>query len=235
MTLRFALLYSAFALALASCSDAKDKADPADERDPAVSAALSDPVLTDPDLTAQNNPGALTGGGPAVGEIPAEKSTPEAIAAAKEEALKLVGGSLQLAPAPTSGPDRSSPQSMSQLAAALPGKGGDCAGKIAYSAVWAAKLPEALQVYPRGHVQEAAGTDAEGCQLRAVNFRTPVPVDDVVNFYYTRVRAAGYAAVHGLEGGDHVLSRSKGAAAYVLYVRKLANGMTEVDLVANGG
>lgn len=234
MTLRFALLFSAFALVLASCSDVKDKSDPADERDPAVSAVLGDPVLTDPDLTAQNNTGALTGGGPAVGEVPAEKSTPEAISAAKEEALKLAGGSLQIAPVPASGPDRSSPQSVRQLAAALPGQGGACAGKVDYTAVWAAKLPEAMQVYPRGHVQEAAGTDADGCQLRVVNFRIPVPVDDVVNFYYTRVRAAGYAAAHRLEAEDHVLSGSKGAAAYAIYVRKLANGMTEVDLVTNG-
>jgi hypothetical protein len=232
MTVRFALLFPA--LALAACGGADVKGDPADERDPAVSAALSDPVLTDPDLTAQNDTGALTGGGPAVGEVPGEKSTPETIAASQEEAIKLAGGSLQTAPAPANVTGRSAPQTPVQLARLLPGKARDCADKLDYSAVWAAKLPDALQVYPRGHVQEAAGIDADGCQLRAVNFRTPVPVDDVVNFYYTRGRAGGYAAQHTLEGDDQVLRGSKGAAAYVLYVRKRANGLTEVDLATSG-
>jgi hypothetical protein len=103
MTLRFTLLFSAFALTLAGCSDVKDGADAAAERDPAVSAVLGDPLLTDPDLTTLNNTGALTGGGPAIGDIPAEKPTPEALAAAREEALKLAGGRLQTAPAPGCG------------------------------------------------------------------------------------------------------------------------------------
>jgi hypothetical protein len=118
-------------------------------------------------------------------------------------------------------------------AADLRRDGGACAQKLDYSAVWAARLSEPLQVFPRGHVQEAAGTDAEGCQLRAVNFRTPVPVDDVVNFYYTRLRAAGYGAAHTLNSDVHGLGGRKGSVVYAIYVRKMANGLTEVDLVAN--
>jgi len=224
------------ALALSGCGDNKAADGAAGDQDPALTGALGDQIMVDPDLAAQNRGNAvLTGGGPATGEIPKEKRSPEAIAAAKAEAAKLVGGTLQVAPSPTSEGQGTAPQSVGQVADLLPGQGSACASKVDFTAAWAAKLPQALQVYPRGHVQEAAGTDKDGCRLRVVNFLTPVSPDDVVNFYYTRARASGFEAEHKLEGSDHVLGGSKGAAAYVVYVRKLANGLTEVDLVANGG
>ena len=68
--------------------------------------------------------------------------------------------------------------------------GRPCAGMVEYTAAWAAKLPDAFPVYPRGAVQEAAGTDAGGCALRVVNFQTPVPVSEVMDFYFTRAAAA---------------------------------------------
>ena len=83
-------------------------------------------------------------------------------------------------------------------------------------------------------MQEAAGTDADGCMLAVVNFVTPVDAKDVIDFYFTRVRAAGYDAKHSLDGKDHVLGGSKGSAAYLIYARKLDNGVTEVDLIASG-
>ena len=110
----------------------------------------------------------------------------------------------------------------------------DCAGKAEYSMKWASSLPEALGVYPRGAVQEAAGTDSDGCRMRVVSFATPVAPEDVIDFYFTRVRAAGYDAKHSLDGKDHVLGGSKGSAAYLIYARKLDNGVTEVDLIASG-
>jgi hypothetical protein len=111
----------------------------------------------------------------------------------------------------------------------------DCAGKAEYSMNWASSLPEPLGVYPRGAVQEAAGTDSDGCRIRVVSFATPVSPQDVIDFYFTRVRAAGYDAKHRLDGKDHVLGGSKGNAAYLIYARKLDNGVTEVDLIASGG
>jgi hypothetical protein len=100
---------------------------------------------------------------------------------------------------------------------------------------WAARLPAAFPVYPRGAVQEAAGTDASGCSLRVVNFVTPVPLGEVMDFYYSRARAAGFSAQRVLQDGDNVLGGVKGASSYVVYARRLPSGNTEVDLVTSGG
>jgi hypothetical protein len=100
---------------------------------------------------------------------------------------------------------------------------------------WAAQLPAAFPVYPRGAVQEAAGTDASGCSLRVINFVTPVPLGEVMYFYYSRARTAGFSTRRVLQAGDDVLGGTKGAASYVVYARRLPSGNTEVDLVTSGG
>jgi hypothetical protein len=99
---------------------------------------------------------------------------------------------------------------------------------------WAARLPGAFPVYPRGAVQEAAGTDAAGCSLRVVNFVTPVPLGEVMDFYYSRARTAGFTTQRELQSGDDVLGGTKGSASYVVYARRLPSGHTEVDLVTSG-
>ena len=157
------------------------------------------------------------------------------------EAARLAGGTIQSAPAPVASSSASALHATpAELSAGLDsaagkGQGADCAEKAEYSAVWATRLPAALGVYPRGNVTEAAGTDKDGCRLRVVSFTTVVSPKDVMDFYYTRARAAGYDAEHSVEGGDSVLGGSKGSAAYVIYARKGENSQTEVDVVANGG
>ena len=227
------------ALALAACGGTKQTEQGALDDDPALIGALGDQIMVDPDLAGQNRgSAALGGGGPANGELPLQSRTPEAIAAAKAEALGLVGGTLQSAPLPGASASASEADGAITAAAVgglLKGAGAKCAGKVEYTASWAAKLPPALPIYPRGAVQEAAGTDTDGCRLRVVNFITPVSVKDVIDFYYTRSRIAGYGAEYRLEGADHALGGTKGAAAYVIYVRKLSDGLTEVDLAVSGG
>jgi len=115
-------------------------------------------------------------------------------------------------------------------AAVSPG-GENCGDKVEYTSSWAAKLPTAFPVYPRGNTQEAAGTDEGDCALRVVSFLTPVALEEVLAFYYTRARAAGYSAEHTKSAGDNILSGTKGKAAYVVYGRRLSQGVTEIDLV----
>lgn len=221
------------ALLLAGCGD-KPKEPDKPQGDTAVGAALADPVLVDSALDGQNAARAgMAGGGVVSGGIPPEQRGPRAIAAAIAEAARMAGGAILSAPAPIAAADRVETVTAGQLAGTVPGARA-CAGKIDYSAVWASRLPEALTIYPRGHVQEAAGTDKDGCRLRVVNFVTAVGVSDVIDFYYTRLRAAGYDAEHRTEGTDAVLGGGKGAAAYVLYVRKRDDGLTEADLISNG-
>ncbi len=232
------LVLPALFLLLSACGSGTETTAPEGDEDPAVAGALADPIMTDPDLSGQNQrSAALGGGGPASAGIPPENQSPEAIAAARAEALKLAGGALRTAPAASAsgsgGP--AAEDAVVIAAAALAGKpGAACTAKLAYSAVWAARLPAAFPVYPRGHVQEAAGSDAAGCSLRSVNYLTPVTVPDVVDFYFTRANAAGFRSSRRLVGVDDVLEGSKAAAQYYLRVRKAEDGLTEVDLVTSG-
>jgi len=219
-------------LALAGCGGSQKRDEAVPDDDPVVSGALGDEIMVDPELAGQKG----SAGDTAI-ELPSEQRSPEAVAAAKAEALKLAGGSIEAAPDPEPGEAGvlvSGAVTAAQVAAAARASKADCAGKVEYSAKWAAALPEALAVYPQGAVREAAGTDRDGCMLRVVSFLTPVTVDDVMDFYYTRVRSRGYDARHMVEKDGHVLGGKKAGASYLVYARKLDNGLTEVDLVASG-
>ena len=224
------------ACALAGCSKpaAEESAPPAD---PVEAEALGGPLMTDPDLVSRNPAhAALGGGGPATAPIPALDRGAETIAAARAEAAKLVGGPIGHAPPPqpSAGAGASlTPELTANRALADTGSATDCVRRLDYTMAWAARMPEALPVYPRGHVQEAAGADEEGCRLRVVNFLSPVPLADLVDFYWTRARAAWFAPVHRMQGGDHAISGGKGTGTFVAYLRE-REGLTEVDLVTNG-
>jgi hypothetical protein len=234
IALPLAILGIAGTLLLAGCnSDHKQPS--GGETDPALSDALGDPMMVDPEMAGEQ--GAAVA--PADGKItiPPQDRTPEAIAAAKKQAAQLAGGTLKAAPTPARGGAgglAASAATAAQVAASAKAAGVDCSAKVQYSNTWAAKLPAELPVYPRGAVQEAAGIDSQACALRVVNFATPVSVDDVVGFYYTKAAAAGYGAEYKLDGNDHVLGGRKDGKAYVVYARKLASGLTEVDLVTSG-
>ncbi len=215
-------------LLLSACGSGKE-----DAGDPALSGELGDQILVDPDIAGEGGAKRREAG------LPPELRSPEAIAVAMAEAARLAGGAIQPAPSPAAAGNELSQAAIAETSARIagqaPGMGIDCPRKVEYSAAWADRLPAALAVYPRGHVIEAAGTDRDGCRFRVVNFITPVAVSDVIAFYHARVRAAGYDAEHLLDGRDNVLGGVRDAAAYVIYARKLGNGLTEVDIIANGG
>ena len=222
---------------LAACGGGADDAGADGEMDAATQAALNDQIMVDPDLANQNEANAgLTGG--SNNSLPAEATTPEAVQSAKEEAMALVGGSVYLKPAAKAKviagevPETAVLTAASR-AAVLP-DGTDCAAAVEYSAAWAARLPTTFPVYPRGSTQEAAGTDKGKCALRVVNFLTPVGLDDVLSFYHSRAVSGGYTSEHLKVGGDNIISGTKGAASFVVYVRKQANGLTDVDLITSG-
>lgn len=230
-TTPLALMLAGTAL-LAGCGSS-DKAPAPTESDPALSGALGEQIMVDPEMAGQQGAAVAADGNQIT--IPPQDRSPEAVEAAKKQAAQMVGGALRPAPAPAQGSASAMAEGAATAAqvaaAAVPG---NCSAKVQYSNTWAAKLPAELPVYPRGAVQEAAGIDDAACALRVVNYATPVSVDDVMSFYYTRALAAGYAAEHKLDGTDHVLGGRKGGKAYVVYARQLPGGLTEVDLVASG-
>lgn len=225
------------ALLLAGCGE--DAAVTEREDDPALTNALGEQIMVDPDLVGQNRANSAAAMPSQDGSLPTLDNNPEALIAARSEALRLVGGlgSMKKAPEPREA-DGALPAdaalTAAARAAAAPRANADCAEHVQYTMQWAARLPTPFPVYPRGAVQEAAGTDAGGCALRVVNFQTPVPLGEVMDFYFTRARAAGFSAQRVLQGGDDVLAGVKGRASYVIYARRLPSGNTQVDLVTSG-
>ena len=223
------VLLLSFGLLFASCGEEPLATEPED--DPALSGALAEPIMVDPDLVGQNRANSAASLPSHDASLPTVDANPEAIAAARAEALSLVGGPGRMKKAPepheVSGP---LPATLTAAARAS----ADCTGRVEYTAGWAARLPRPFPVYPRGAVREAAGTDVEGCALRVVNFVTPVPLGEVMDFYFTRARTAGFSALRVLHDGDDLLAGVKGGASYALYARRLPSGNTEVDLVTSG-
>ena len=219
---------------IAGCGEkGNDKAE-ADAMDPASEQALNDEMMTDPDMAGRNEANAaLSGTGNAA--IPNIDKSASAVEAARDRAGELVGGRSELVSPPTAktlGDDNAPSAAMVAAARAAVSPGGEnCGEKVDYTSAWAAKLPAAFPVYPRGNTQEAAGTDEGQCALRVVSFLTPVALEEVLAFYYTRARAAGYNAEHTKSAGDNILSGTKGRSAYVVYARRLPQGVTEIDLV----
>ncbi|ANY21245.1 hypothetical protein A6F68_02755 [Tsuneonella dongtanensis] len=179
-------------------------------RDPQVAQALDDPLMTDPDLSARNErAAALTV--ESDGSLPLLPATPEAIAAARLEAAALVGGADKLVPLgdpQATGRElkrRAGPAD--QLAALVGGEA--CRDELQVSAIWAARLPVAMPMYPRGATQSAAGSNAKGCDVRVVSFTTPVPLAEVMAFYAVRARSLGTGPLF-LRAGEDLQLRGSG-------------------------
>ncbi|GGB92433.1 hypothetical protein GCM10011494_08500 [Novosphingobium endophyticum] len=221
-------------LMLAGCNSDKKQPE-GGETDPALSGALGDQIMVDPDMAGQD--GAALGADGGQITLPPEQRSPEAIQAAKADAADAAGGALKSAPQPQKGSTAALTEAAAtaaQVAQETKAAQTDCASKVTYSNTWAARLPAEIPVYPRGAVQEAAGTDSDGCSLRVVSYATPVSPQDVASFYYTMANKAGYGAEYRLDGNDHVIGGRKGGKAYVVYARKRDGGVTEVDLVTSG-
>jgi hypothetical protein len=232
------LFFATAFLLLSACGHDSDAAPEHGNDDPALTSALGDQITVDPDLASENRANAVASLPSLDGSIPSLDTNPAEIDRARTEAVALVGGigAMRKAPEVREVAGKLAPDaalSVAARAAHAPGTG-DCAAKADYTAQWAARMPAAFPVYPRAAVQEAAGIERDGCNLRAVNFRTPVPLSEVIDFYFTRARAAGFPAQHVVQDGDDVLGGSKGGATFTLYARTLPAGVTEVDLVTSG-
>lgn len=220
-------------LALAGCS--REAAEQVKPVDPAISAALAGPLLTEPDLAAMNGAGrALTGTGVASALIPANLYTPEALEAARAEAKALFGGAVPAAPAATgSDKARGGQTALHSLRAAygkLP-----CEGAANWSAIWAARLPPPFAPYPRGHVEEALGADDAACHFRSVTYRIGVTPAEAVDFHAAQAKKGGLSVDHRADGDAHALVMARDSLSATIYVRPGPDGLTEVQIVTKGG
>ncbi|WNO54546.1 hypothetical protein [Stakelama saccharophila] len=230
-------------LALAACSGNDDDQDlgaldnqligQGNGVDPAITGALRDQIMVDPDLVGQSNGGAIR-----PPSQPYSAGVPKTGTARRAAA----DGKLMRAPAPVKAKACSECEAgresltIGALAANQPAAKG-CAADLDYSAKWAQRLPDGLALYPRAHVIEAAGSTGGRCHLRVVSFWADQPMQHMLDWYYTQARRAGYDAEHQVDGNEHILggTRTSDGGAYVLFMTPRKGGGTDIDLVANRG
>ena len=197
-----------------------------------MTAALHDQIMVDPALAQQSNADSVrppsqpySGGLPPVG-IAQPQGAP-AIAGATSQTVKPTP--------PAAGKDcpgcTAAHESLTLGALAARQKDrrtSACGGAMRYSTSWADRLPADIPLYPGARVVEAAGANSDACQLRAVSFSVGVPLQSVLDWYYTRVTGAGYSAEHQSDGRDHILggTRARGDGAYVLFLSGRRDGGT---------
>lgn len=172
----------------------------------------------------------------AVGNI---DTSPAAIEAARTAAAQLVGGSgaMREAPEARAVAGAMSPGAVLSKAtsgAATGSNGTDCAAQAKYGDEWGDSLPATFPVYPKAQIVEAAGTNESGCNLRVINFATPVPVSDVINFYYTRAAGEGFEMQRALVESEDTLGGTLAGRNFVVIGRERVGGGSDIDLIVDG-
>lgn len=218
---------------LAACDRATD-VDMPTEFDPAVAQALGDQLMVDPDLVGQNEASAaLTGGSDQ--SLPLEIATTEAIRDAKQKALVLAGknGVLPDLPKPGLLGQSASVSILADEVSRVVGPS-QCMAGARQSAIWAARLPDALPIYPRGATQDAWGSDASGCAFRAIRFTTPIAQTDVAAFYVAIAHKAGFRPRYLAGEDERRIEGSRGPTRLAVHLRPGLDDTTEVDLIVAG-
>ena len=214
----------AAALLLAGCGDkASDKAelDKIDAKlggkagaDPALSVALEEPIMVDPNLTSQSNEDSIRPPAqPFQAPVPLDPNAPDA-----------------------SGSGQTLGSLAEQQARLSKDKFNGCELDVQYSMDYANRLSADLPLYPKARVAEAAGSDNGSCKLRAVTYATAAAPKAMIDYYLTIARRAGFSASHNSEGREELVSGSRdrdGAAFYAII--QPAGAGSSVDLVANNG
>lgn len=205
--MRFPLALSIL-VALAGCSKPDEAPSPTKDTDPAVTAALNDPLMTDPLLEQRSNRDTLK---------PADEPVRAMIPLGQPSPLR---GDL---------PPTIAARALDVLA--TPAFAG-CAPQLRYSYGWAARLPGALTLPADARVAEAAGSDTQACALRLVAFDSATPPDKLAETYratsgYTTDRTAAGEAIR-------ISGTANNGAAFVATIFA-ARGGSSVDLVANRG
>ncbi len=252
MAMRPFLLVGAAMLALgglSACNRGDDRAqvqemdDGLASNDPAVRGAVEDSIMVDPALTGQSNRNSATSGNqPVDGGVPVARgggTAREAIADARQSAggeMMALPRAVQLERGCTDCANNGSarrPATIGELARQQ--SQGRCQGEMSYGLDWARRLPANFPVYPRAALVEAAGVAGGSCNVRVVNFQSRAGMENVLAWYYTRARRAGYSAEHAIDGREHYVGGTRGDDAFVVMARDIGSGVVDVDLVATGG
>ena len=216
---RRAALFRSFALAgliaLAACSRgnennlaAIDNELIANGADPALTSALEDQIMVDPNLNQQSHRNTVR--------------PPETPVQAQYPAGPGGGGRVQ--------------RTAAGGRAAAPPSASACGAGFDYGAHWAGRMPAEFPAYPGGRVTEAAGNNHGDCRMRVVTFTTPDPANRVLEHYRSVAARAGFSAEQQQRGADKVLGgvNADSDGAFYLIVTPVRNG-SEGALIVNNG
>jgi hypothetical protein len=210
-------------LALAACGGGKSDLDQLDNKltgkdatDPALTAALEDQIMVDPSLSSQANDKAIKPPAePMQTPVPeAEGSTPAKAGAAVQTLGGLAAEQAEIARESFNG----------------------CGLNVQYSMDYAAKLPDDFPLYPQSRVAEAAGSDQNGCKLRALTLTAAAPLKAVAQHYAKAAAQAGYRVAAKSDPDGVMVSGKRAADGGAFYIILNAEGAgTSADLVINNG
>jgi hypothetical protein len=210
-------------LSLAACGGAADNKSELDkldsklggkgDADPALTAALEDQIMVDPELAAQSNDDSIR---------PPNEPYSGAVPPGEGSATGPAGQTLGVL--------------ATQQAQAAKDKFNGCSLDIAYSIQWANRLPVELPLYPKARVNEAAGSDYQGCSLRVASYTAPAPPREVASYYLTLAKRAGFREGVTRDGKGLMVSgwRPNDGAAFYALMNPSGTG-TSVDIVSNRG
>ena len=208
-------------LALAACNrsgdennlSAMDNSLIGNSADPALTSALEDQILVDPNLVQQAHPNSAR-----PPETPAQAQYPTDNSAAGNSAGAAQARQANAGNAGDGGPPMASA----------------CGVPFASGGQWANRLPAEFPAYPGGRVTDAAGADRGDCHMRVVTFTTADPANRVLDHYRELATRAGFSIQQQRRGGDQVLGGTRGEAAYYLIVTPTQSG-SDVALIVNNG
>ena len=204
-----------------------------DGSDPAVAAALADPIMTDTALAARHNAAAIR---PPSAPYAAPIPMPD-VAARGSTADLIARETLTAAPAATGDgcPDCVAARRAPTLAAAAAPVIGRCSDSIDYSNGWATRLPAAIPMIPDTRVSEAAGIARGSCDVRIVRFWSDLPPDRTIDWVFTRASAAGQRVDRAADAlGSRIDGRARDGSRYRLFIDPRPGGGSDLLLVTLG-
>lgn len=223
------------ALLLAGCSE-RETSEPEKsivETDPLLARALTDPLMVDPDLAYRNEANAaltIRYDHP----LPPLRRTDEFAELARNAAQNelLINGDIVELPFPSADSGLQDFGALKVAAELLEAAGGPvaCASRLQEGLAWAGKMPGPSAIMPHGMVQQAAGTDGNGCSVRVVRYLTPASIDDALQYHFNRADRARLRPVV-FEGPRKALVGDGRIEQLVVQARPGPGGLSAIDLV----
>ncbi len=223
--------------ALSSCYGGEAEVIEVDTRDPLVEQALGDQLMVDPDLASQNEANAAL-------TVAFDSSFPPLITGPEQRAaaltatrsLLLEGGEITDLPKTDASDDSADfPNLTGALTAAERasriGFAKECADRLNYSAIWAARLPTHANIVPDGAVIEAAGNPQAECNIRIVTYVTNLPLEEVMQFHFNLAKRANLAPRYSA-GDESVLHAISSQTSIAVHARQRSEFQTEVDVIS---